>query len=67
MQKELTGRAGPELTAIPTSDYPTPAPRPANSVLDCGRLSEVYGIAPAPWQGELRMVLKELHSRGSGS
>jgi len=67
VQQELTGQAGPELTPVATTDYPTPAPRPANSALDCRRIYEHYGIEPAPWQGELRAVLEELHSLGSES
>ncbi|NWG46836.1 MAG: dTDP-4-dehydrorhamnose reductase [Alphaproteobacteria bacterium] len=38
---------------IPTTDYPTPAKRPANSVLDCSRITSVHGIAPAPWRSRL--------------
>ncbi len=37
------------LTAITTADYPLPSPRPVNSVLDCTKLTERFGIRPAPW------------------
>jgi dTDP-4-dehydrorhamnose reductase len=67
VQQELTGQAGPELIPIAAADYSTPAPRPANSALDCRRIYERYGIEPAPWQGELRAMLEELHSLGSES
>lgn len=36
--------------AIATADYPTPARRPANSRLDCGRLRRMQGLALPPWQ-----------------
>jgi dTDP-4-dehydrorhamnose reductase len=48
----------PQLNAIPTSAYPTPARRPAWSVLGCGKLQQTFGIAPADWREELRAVLK---------
>lgn len=51
----------PEVTAITTADYPTPARRPANSVLDCHRIGADYGIAPRPWQDALADVVRELY------
>jgi dTDP-4-dehydrorhamnose reductase len=33
-----------QVVAIPTSEYPTAAERPANSRLDCSKLAEVHGI-----------------------
>jgi dTDP-4-dehydrorhamnose reductase len=55
-----TGRPAPALSAITTADYPTPARRPANSVLDSGKLARIYGIAPCDWQGALDRVLGAL-------
>jgi len=37
------------VNAITTADYPLPSPRPVNSVLDCAKLTERFGIRPAPW------------------
>jgi dTDP-4-dehydrorhamnose reductase len=48
----------PEVEAIATTDYPTPAARPANSVLDCGKLSAVHGIMLRPWDAALQDMLK---------
>ncbi|HZR36862.1 MAG TPA: dTDP-4-dehydrorhamnose reductase [Nevskia sp.] len=42
-----------EIKAIPTSAYPTPARRPANSRLDCAKLRRVFGLSPAGWRAEL--------------
>src|SRR5690606_10033178 len=50
----------PVVHAISTTQYPTPAKRPAWSVLDCSLLQNTYGIAPADWRVELRAVLAEL-------
>ena len=54
----------PRLRAIATSDYPTPARRPLNSVLDTTRLKSVYGIELPPWRDSLAACLDEiLHSK----
>ena len=45
---------------IATEAYPTPAPRPRNSVLDCGKIERVYGIVAPPWQESLSACLDEL-------
>lgn len=55
-------RRYPILNAIGTVDFPTPAKRPAWSVLDSSRLKRMHGIEPADWQLELRDVLTELRS-----
>lgn len=50
----------PHVRAIATRDYPTPATRPAWSVLDCGKLRETLGIVQADWREELAQVLRGL-------
>jgi dTDP-4-dehydrorhamnose reductase len=50
------------LGAIATSEYPTPARRPANSRLDCGLLARNFGLTMRPWQAALGDVLDELHA-----
>lgn len=42
-----------KLLPITTEQYPTPAERPAYSVLDCTRLEEEFGIRPRAWQEAL--------------
>ncbi len=44
-------RGGPSaaLEPIPTSGYPTPAQRPANSRLDCRKLEVQFGVALPDW------------------
>lgn len=39
----------PKIASIPTSAYPTPAKRPANSRLDCSKIANQFGIQPSDW------------------
>jgi dTDP-4-dehydrorhamnose reductase len=57
----VLGRTVPVIP-ITTADYPTPAKRPANSVLDCTKIREHFGIQPRPWRESLEEVLSELLS-----
>lgn len=50
----------PRVEAIATADYPTPAARPAYSVLDCGALQRDFGIALPDWRDGLAATLDEL-------
>lgn len=52
----------PAVEAIPSSEYPTPAKRPAWSVLDNRRLQQDFGIELLAWQDGLNRVLAELAS-----
>lgn len=52
------GRAT-EVVDIPSSDYPTPAKRPANSRLDCAGLTAL-GLTRPDWRTDLTVILKEL-------
>ena len=45
---------------IPTSAYPTPAARPANSRLDCSALARDYAITRPDWQASLTNVIRTL-------
>lgn len=47
----------PELKPIPTSGYPTPAKRPANSRMDNGKLMRNFGLAPPEWRHALELCL----------
>jgi dTDP-4-dehydrorhamnose reductase len=55
--------ARPQLVAIGTEQYPTPARRPMNSVLDCRKIKDVYGISPPAWQAALAPVIEQLINR----
>ena len=60
---ELSGGPQPRLKAIPSSEYPTPALRPANSVLDAGKFRRLYGFAARPWRESLADCLAEIAAR----
>ncbi|WP_017999667.1 dTDP-4-dehydrorhamnose reductase [Paracoccus sp. N5] len=51
---------GCRIIDIPTSDYPTPARRPANSRLDCAAILRDFGISRPDWPAGLAKVLQEL-------
>ena len=48
------------INAITTDDYPTPAARPAYSVLDNTKLAKLAGIEPTPWRQNLKLMLSRL-------
>lgn len=50
----------PVLNPIKTSDYPTPAKRPAWSVMNCSALENLLVSSVPCWQQELSAVLKQL-------
>ncbi|WP_459062644.1 dTDP-4-dehydrorhamnose reductase [Stenotrophomonas sp. PSU-St15] len=47
----------PVVEAIPGAEYPTPARRPAWSVLDNSALQQALGIVLPPWQDGLKQVM----------
>ncbi|WP_375396534.1 dTDP-4-dehydrorhamnose reductase [uncultured Sphingomonas sp.] len=59
---QSAARGGPDATVegIPTSEYPTPARRPANSLLSHAAIRDAYAIEPRPWQSALGDILDEL-------
>lgn len=60
----ILGSSRPKLTAIPASEYPTPARRPHNSVLSCERLDSEFSITMPRWQDSLDSVLQRLQAVG---
>ena len=49
----------PTIKPITTADYPTPATRPAFSLLDCRATREMLGAQAVHWRDNLRLMLKE--------
>ncbi len=60
--RQSAERGGPTaaVTPIGTVDYPTPARRPANSLLSHDAIQAAYGITPRPWPDALGDILDEL-------
>ncbi|MDQ0511906.1 dTDP-4-dehydrorhamnose reductase [Ancylobacter amanitiformis] len=54
-----TGRR-PEVAAITTAEYPTPARRPVNSELSSDLFAARFGVRAAPWQQRVVEVVDEL-------
>lgn len=61
--KELTGSKC-IVHPIPTSAYPTPAKRPAYSVIDKTKIQRVFGISIKDWTNSLAECLVRLKSTG---
>lgn len=60
--RETFRRAGMAVTVeeIPTSAYPTPAPRPLNSRLDCTGFEAAFAIPRPDWTSALDKVLRDV-------
>ena len=59
-QSGARGGAVATVEPIATSDYPTPARRPANSLLSHAAIERAYGIVPRAWPQALGDILDEL-------
>lgn len=53
----------PEVEAIATTDWPTPAHRPADSRLDTSRLGQVFGVQLPPWDASLKKTIDTIFSK----
>lgn len=50
------------ILPIPTTEYPLPAPRPANSRLDCSKLIRAFGLPLPQWQDGVDLVVTQLYT-----
>jgi dTDP-4-dehydrorhamnose reductase len=61
---EILRQAGvqpmPQLVAIASHEYPTPAARPKNSVLSSEKLNRTFGLEAGDWRDNLRLCLQEM-------
>jgi dTDP-4-dehydrorhamnose reductase len=60
LQAERTGRPAPVIEAISSAQYPTPAPRPKNSVLATARFETAFAHPASAWAPALREVVRQL-------
>jgi len=67
--REIFARADwmrtPEIQPIASADWPTPAARPRNSVLDCSRIRDAFGIEQPDWRLALDKAMAELRPAGA--
>jgi dTDP-4-dehydrorhamnose reductase len=54
----------PDLTPVPSSEFPQPASRPKWSVLDTTKIGEVFNIQPASFDRSLQIVIDEVKAKG---
>ncbi|PHS28939.1 MAG: dTDP-4-dehydrorhamnose reductase [Robiginitomaculum sp.] len=54
------GGPNARVTPIPSADYPTPAPRPANSCLQCDKAHERFGITMPDWRKGAKSCVQAL-------
>jgi dTDP-4-dehydrorhamnose reductase len=54
------GGPSANVRRIATADFPTPAVRPANSVLDCTKARKELGIVLPPWQESVANIVQTL-------
>ncbi len=59
-QSAERGGSSASVEPIATSEYPTPALRPANSLLSHDAIRAAYGIDPRPWRDALGDILDDL-------
>jgi dTDP-4-dehydrorhamnose reductase len=52
----------PRLARIGTPDFPLPALRPLNSVLDTAKLQSTFGVKASGWEHQLRTCVAAIHA-----
>jgi dTDP-4-dehydrorhamnose reductase len=57
----------PKVIPITSAEYPTPVKRPPNSVLDCSKIENQFGIQPRPWIDSLTDMIDALYAASGKS
>ncbi|HCQ63991.1 MAG TPA: dTDP-4-dehydrorhamnose reductase [Rhodobacteraceae bacterium] len=62
----LAGTANPpRIDPVSSDAFPTPAARPANSVLDCTRIAAAYGLAQPDWRPDVARIAAGWRAEGA--
>ncbi|MBE0530663.1 MAG: dTDP-4-dehydrorhamnose reductase [Rhodospirillales bacterium] len=61
--REAAATTGLTIDVVPIKsvEYPTPAKRPLNAVLDCGKIARVFGRTQPDWRDPLAQTVREFH------
>jgi dTDP-4-dehydrorhamnose reductase len=67
LAQAILAEAGVDVAVQPitTAEFPTPARRPAYSVLATGKLERTFGVTPRPWPQALADIVAELKTEGA--
>lgn len=57
------GQAMPEVSAIRTQDWPTPAKRPADSRMDNSKLTRVFGVTMPAWEDSVKQTVDQIFTQ----
>jgi dTDP-4-dehydrorhamnose reductase len=64
LEAEVKGLKIPSyVRSIATADYPTPAIRPAYSVLDCTKIESVFDVTRSNWRNGIKIVIHRLQGQ----
>jgi dTDP-4-dehydrorhamnose reductase len=61
---EALGESAPNVEPIPTTSFPTPAKRPAYSVLSNEKVAHRFGVRLAPWEDQVARWAANIASPG---
>lgn len=61
--REAAAATGQAIKVVPINsvDFPTPAKRPLNAVLDCGKIARTFGLAQPDWKAPLACTVQQFH------
>ena len=53
-----------QIIPITSDEYDFRAPRPLNSIMDCSKVLNTFGVQQRPWKSELARIVERLCARG---